>query len=161
VLRRKVILSAGAIAAGIATVSLSPTAAKESDRLTPEHVLQFMQQFDEAASKKDFSLLSNMIHERASYRLNDGDFFGRDAVRSALEKTWQSAYKVDSERFYLSDIQVLSTDQASASVTYTYNWEWSLAGKQYRMQGRGTRVFVKENGSLQIMHTHLSTFPKG
>lgn len=64
------------------------------------------------------------------------------------------------ERFYLTDIVVLSCDQASAAVTYTYNWEGAQEGKAFRIQGRGTRVVVQADGRLQIIHEHLSRFPK-
>ena len=101
-----------------------------------------------------------MIHERAYFRFNDGDFIGRDAVRAAFEKTWKSGPGIRRERFYLTDVTVLSTDRASATVTYTYNWEGVMEEKPFRIQGRGTRVIVREDGRLQIIHEHLSRFPK-
>jgi len=101
-----------------------------------------------------------MIHERAFFRFNDGDFKGRAAVREAFEKTWRGSAGLKKERFYLSDIVVLSTDQASATATYTYNWEGTMDGRPFRVQGRGTRVLVREQGRLQIIHEHLSRFPK-
>ena len=123
-------------------------------------VLQFLQQFDALADKKDFSLISDMIHERAVFRFNDGDFVGRQAVKGAFERTWQSGSGVQNERFFLTDIVVLSTDLASATATYTYNWEGVREGRQIRVQGRGTRVLVRQHGRLQIIHEHLSRFPK-
>ena len=35
-----------------------------------------------------------------------------------------------------------------------------MEGKSFRIQGRGTRVLVVRNGRLQIIHEHLSRFPK-
>lgn len=130
------------------------------DVISEDSVVQFLKQFEEIAEKKDFSMIHDMIHERAFFRFNDGDFVGRQAVKRAFEKTWQGGSKVQNERFYLSDIVVLSTDHASASATYTYNWEGVNEGRQFRIQGRGTRVLVREQGRLQIIHEHLSRFPK-
>lgn len=130
------------------------------ESISEASVVQFLNQFDELADKKDFSLISDMIHERAFFRFNDGDFVGRPAVRGAFEKTWQGAATVQNERFFLSDIVVLSTDASSAAVTYTYNWEGVHEGRHIRVQGRGTRVLVQDQGRLQVIHEHLSRFPK-
>lgn len=130
------------------------------DVISKESVVQFLNRFEEIAEKEDFSLIKDMIHEQAFFRFNDGDFVGRQAVQGVFEKTWKGAPNTKKERFYLSDIVVLSTDHASATATYTYNWEGIHEGRQFRIQGRGTRVLVKEHGRLQIIHEHLSRFPK-
>ncbi len=129
--------------------------------ISKETVVQFVNRFEELAEKEDFSLIRDMIHERAFFRFNDGDFVGRQAVQDAFEKTWKSGgSNIKKVRFYLSDIVILSTDRASATATYTYNWEGMQDGREFRIQGRGTRVLVKQQGRLQIIHEHLSRFPK-
>ena len=131
-----------------------------SKGVSKEAVVHFLTQFEELAEKENFSLIKGMIHEQAFFRFNDGDFVGRPAVQGAFEKTWESAPNVRKERFYLTDIVVLSTDSTSATATYTYNWEGAQEGRQFRITGRGTRVLVKVDGQLQIIHEHLSRFPK-
>ena len=130
------------------------------DPISETSVVQFLHRFDELAGKKDFSLISPMIHERAFFRFNDGDFVGQQAVKAAFESSWRSGSEVQNERFFLTDIVVLSTDGASATATYTYNWEGVREGRPIRVQGRGTRVLVRQQGSLQIIHEHLSPFPR-
>ena len=152
------------ISVGLGMFSISTRtkelAAVSQDTISEESVVQFLTQFEKIAEKKDFSLISEMIHERAFFRFNDGDFVGRQTLKGAFEKTWQGASKIRDERFYLSDIVVLSTDHRSASVTYTYNWEGVHESGPLRIQGRGTRVLIRERGRLQIIHEHLSRFPK-
>ena len=128
--------------------------------LTKDSVLQFLNCFEEIAEKESFDLIENMIHDDAFFRFNDGDFFGKPAVRGAFEKTWKGSANVRKERFYLTDVQVLTVDKQSATATYTYNWEGSMDGKSFRIQGRGTRVLVVEDDRLQIIHEHLSRHPK-
>jgi ketosteroid isomerase-like protein len=128
--------------------------------LSKESVFAFLNRFEQIAEKEDFSLIHDMIHERAFFRFNDGDFIGRPAVQGAFEKTWKGGSGVKKLRFYLSDIVVLSVDHASATATYTYHWEGAQDGRPFRIQGRGTRVLVMEQGRLQIIHEHLSRFPK-
>lgn len=128
--------------------------------LTKEAVIRFLDEFEALAEKESFDLIEDRVHERAFFRFNDGDFVGRPAVRGAFEKTWKGSANVTKERFYLTDVQVLTVDSASATATYTYHWEGQMDGKPFRIQGRGTRVLVVEGGRMQIIHEHLSRWPK-
>lgn len=128
--------------------------------ISTDAVVQFLNRFEEIAEKEDFALIKDMIHERAYFRFNDGDFLGRQAIQAVFEKTWRGDPSVKKARFYLSDIVVLTADQSTATATYTYNWEGSQGGREFRVQGRGTRVLLKENGQLRIIHEHLSRFPR-
>ena len=127
--------------------------------VTAESVVQFLNHFEELAMKEDFRLLEDMIDERAYFRFNDGDFVGRKAIQAVFEKTWRGDPTVKKPRFYLSEIVVLTTDRASASATYTYNWEGAQGGREFKIQGRGTRVLAHEGGRFRIVHEHLSRFP--
>lgn len=129
------------------------------EALTKDAVVQFLNRFEEIAENENFDLIQHMVHDNAVFRFNDGDFVGKQAVRGAFEKTWKGSANVRKERFYLTDIQVLAVDARSAAATYTYHWEGSVDGRSFRIQGRGTRVLVVENGQLQIIHEHLSRFP--
>lgn len=128
--------------------------------ISKDSVVQFLNQFEAIAEKENFDLIQDMVHDQAFFRFNDGDFVGKQAIRGVFEKTWRGSAKVKKDRFYLTDIQVLTVDAKSATATYTYNWEGSIDGKAFRIQGRGTRVLVVEDGGLQIIHEHLSRHPK-
>ncbi|MGL4233010.1 MAG: nuclear transport factor 2 family protein [Casimicrobium sp.] len=129
--------------------------------MTHQSVIDFLNNFEAIAQKKNFDLVSDMVHERAVFRFNDGDFVGRPAVRAAFEKTWASSTgKPEQEKFYLSDIVVVATDTNAAAATYNWNWEGVSQGKSFRIQGRGTRVLVREGERWQIIHEHLSRMPK-
>lgn len=128
--------------------------------MTRDDVVQFLKRFDELALKEDFGLLQDMIHERAFFRLHDGDHVGRRAIRGVLEKSWLGSSGLKRERFYISDIQVLTVDDKSATATFTYNWEGSMGKQSFSLQGRGTRVMVVVDDQMQIIHEHLSQFPQ-
>lgn len=138
----------------------SPRGHSADTTLTKNAIVQFLNHFEEVAEKENFDLVQDMVHDKAVFRFNDGDFIGKQAVRSAFEKTWKGgSANVKKTRFYLTDIQVLTTDTKSATAAYTYNWEGAMDGRPFRIQGRGTRVVVVEDGRLQIIHEHLSRFP--
>ena len=127
--------------------------------VTEDSVVQFLNHFEEIAMKEDFGLLQDMIDENAYFRFNDGDFVGRKAIQAVFEKTWKGDPTVKKAQFYLSNIVVLTTDTASASATYTYNWEGSQGIREFKIQGRGTRVLAHADGKFRIIHEHLSRFP--
>ena len=127
--------------------------------VTAESVIRFLNHFEDVAMKEDFSLLEDMIDERAYFRFNDGDFVGRQAIRASFEKTWKGDPTVKKARFYLSDIVVLTTDTSSATATYTYNWEGTQGNREFEIKGRGTRVLVQLGGRFRIIHEHLSRRP--
>jgi ketosteroid isomerase-like protein len=128
--------------------------------ITPDEVTRFLHRFEALAEKEDFALVRPLIDERAYFRFNDGDFIGHEAIQRAFEKTWRGDPTVKKARFYLSDITVLTTDRASATATYTWTWEGAQAGREFRIQGRGTRVLVLDQGQWRIVHEHLSRFPR-
>ena len=137
----------------------APGGASGGAPLTADAVLAFLHRFEELAAHEDFDLLQDLVHDNAVFRFNDGDFVGKASVRGAFEKTWKGSPGVKKDRFYLSDIRVLSVDVNSASATYTYHWEGSMDGRSFHIQGRGTRVLLRTSGRLQIVHEHLSRFP--
>jgi len=128
-------------------------------RVDADAVVAFLHHFEELAMQEDFSLLEEMIDERAVFRFNDGDFVGRAAIRAAFEKTWRGDPTVRKAKFHLTDIVVLTVDERSASVTYTWNWEGEQGGQSFVVRGRGTRVLAHDGGRFRIVHEHLSRFP--
>ena len=128
--------------------------------ITVDIVVHFLNRFEALAEQEDFSLIRDMIHEDAYFRFNDGDFVGHPAIQAVFEKTWRGDPSVKKARFYLSDTVVLTTDHSTATATYTYNWEGSQDGRTFTIRGRGTRVLVRVNGELRIIHEHLSRYPK-
>jgi ketosteroid isomerase-like protein len=159
--RREVIFTVAAATGlgGSACTTTVQESLQMQSTVTAESVIRFLNHFEDVAMKEDFSLLEDMIDDRAYFRFNDGDFVGRQAIRAVFEKTWKGDPTVKKARFYLSDIVVLTTDTASATATYTYNWEGSQGSREFKIQGRGTRVLVHVGGRFRIIHEHLSRRP--
>ena len=120
--------------------------------ITTEAVEAFLHEFEALAGKEDFSLIQELIDEKAYFRFNDGDFVGRARIRAAFEKTWRGDPSVKKARFYLTDIVVLTTDTTTATATYTYNWEGSQGDNAFTVKGSVTRVLRLEQGRFRIFH---------
>jgi hypothetical protein len=160
VLVRTALLSASVCFAFASCVNGPSELPRMLPTIPADSVIQFLNRFEELSQKEDFALIEDMIHEKAFFRFNDGDFVGRPAIQAAFEKTWRSDPSVKKARFFLSDIVVLTSDQSTATATYTYHWEGSQGGREFRIQGRGTRVLLLEGDRLRIIHEHLSRFPR-
>ena len=128
--------------------------------ITESEVHEFLNRFEQLSRARDFDLIEHLVHADALFRFNDGDFRGRAAVREIYEKTWALSADDPDEKYYLTDIEILSADQNSAAATFTYNWEGGSADQAFSIRGRGTFVLVKADGQLQIIHEHLSRVPK-
>lgn len=127
--------------------------------LTETEVISFLLEFERLAEREDFALVRELIDEHAFFRFNDGDYVGRAAIQGAFERTWRGDPTIHKARYFLSDIQVLTVDERTASVTYTYNWEGRQGEQRFAIRGRGTRVLARSGDSLRIVHEHLSRFP--
>jgi hypothetical protein len=105
--RHEVILAIAAAGRPRASTSITvQEAARMEASVTAESVVRFLNHFEEVAMQEDFSLLEDMIDERAYFRFNDGDFVGRKAIQSVFEKTWKGDPTVKKARFYFSNLHV-------------------------------------------------------
>jgi ketosteroid isomerase-like protein len=127
--------------------------------ITAEAVTAFLVEFERLAERQDFGLIRDLIDEHAFFRFNDGDFVGLPAIQAVFEKTWRGDPAVRRARFWLSDIVVLTTDQATATATYNWTWEGFHDASPFTIRGRGTRVLRSEGGRFRIVHEHLSRMP--
>jgi hypothetical protein len=126
---------------------------------TSEDVIAFLHHFESLAEQENFDLISKLIEPSAVFRFSDGDFRGHVAVRAAFEKSWRGNPAVKKSRFYLSEIEVIHVDLASASASYTWNWEGAEGDQKFKIRGRGTRVLRYAAREFTIAHEHLSRFP--
>ena len=122
--------------------------------ITTEEVLDFMQSFEETQASQQFERVAPLVHPDALFRFNDGDYRGMDQIRGAFEATW--AHDVKDERYYLTDIQVESTEANSATATFTFHWSGEGPEGPFHVVGRGTNVIVRHEGTLKVLVEHLS-----
>lgn len=123
--------------------------------ITDAEIRDFLEKYQTAANSGDFANIREMIHPEAIFRFTEGDFIGRDPIESAFEKTWGHNNTQD-ERYYLTNINVVSKDVKSATITFTFNWTGLVQGKPVHTVGRGTSVIVRNGSKLQFILEHLS-----
>jgi hypothetical protein len=122
--------------------------------ITETRVVEFLKRFEDASATELFANVVGMIHPNALFRFNDGDYRGLEAIRHAFESTW--THDVKDERYYLSDIEVVSVDTSSAAATFHFHWSGAGPQGPFQIVGRGTGLLVLHDGKLKVMVEHLS-----
>lgn len=123
--------------------------------ITDEEIKAFLSEYEAAANSQNFDNVRDLIHPNAIFRFNDGDFIGHEAIRSAFENTW--GQDIQDERYYLTNVRVISKDMKSATVTFTFNWTGRVEGRPVNTAGKGTSVIVRNETRLQFILEHLSS----
>ncbi|MYE83258.1 MAG: nuclear transport factor 2 family protein [Gammaproteobacteria bacterium] len=137
-----------------AAVCIAGGMAGMAQEITERQVLDFLDRFEAAQGARDFAAVAPMLHPDALFRFNDGDYRGLEAARGAFESTW--ALDVEDERYYLDDIDVLHTDEHSATATFKFHWSGVGDNGPFHVVGRGTSVLVRHEGELRLLVEHLS-----
>lgn len=125
-----------------------------NEPITDAEIREFLEKYETAANSGDFANVRDMIHPDAVFRFTEGDFIGRDPIQTAFEKTW--GHNIQDDRYYLTNVNVISKDMKSATITFTFNWTGVVEGRPVRTVGRGTSVVVRNEGRLQFILEHLS-----
>jgi hypothetical protein len=127
---------------------------KTGRQITEATVVECLERFVAAGATRSFANVAGMIHPKALFRFNDGDYRGLEAIQGAFESTW--AHDVKDERYYLSHIEVVSVDADSAAATFRFHWSGTGIQGPFQIEGRGTSVLVRHQGKLKVMVEHLS-----
>ncbi len=104
-----------------------------------------------------FDAVAPMIAPDAVFWFSDGTHVGHAAIRAAFERTWQL---IQDETYWLDELTWIASGAAAACGLYRYNWKGVIDGAPAQGQGRGTSVLRLGDGSWQIVHEHLSRFPR-
>jgi len=123
-------------------------------QITEAEVFEFFERYEEASATESFANVAGMIHPKALFRFNDGDYRGLYAIQGAFESTW--AQDVKDERYYLSDVEVMYVDTNSAAATFQFHWSGIGAQGAFQIVGRGTSLLVRHDGKLKLIVEHLS-----
>ena len=152
--RRRTRLPHRLLAVTCAAVCIGTNVASMAEGFTEQEVRDFLARFEQAQGTEDFDAVVPMLHPDVLFRFNDGDYRGIEAARGAFESTW--ALDVQDERYYLTDVEVLHTDEHGATATFQFHWSGVGDQGRFHVAGRGTAVLVRHDGALRLLVEHLS-----
>ena len=89
----------------------------------------------------------------ATYWFTDGSHVGREAIRDALARTWQT---IGDETYEIRDLEGVVERRDLAVFRYRFVWSRVVEGRPKSGEGRGTNVAVRRDGRWLMLHEHLS-----
>ncbi|WP_030927589.1 YybH family protein [Streptomyces sp. NRRL B-24720] len=114
---------------------------------------EFIRIYEQATNSHDITRLVPLIAPDAVYWFSDGSHRGREAVLSAISKTFAA---IRDEIYRIDDLEWIAHGNDHAVCRYRFTWTGTIDGRPRSGSGRGTNVLVSNAGTWQMHHEHLS-----
>ena len=111
----------------------------------------------EALAAQSWDEASVFFHENATVIFAEGTYHGKSQIGDAIKKTFSL---IKDEFFKISDLCWNCKTDNFASCTFRFEWSGTINGKRFTNHGRGTQVWLNENGHWQIINEHLGPVPR-
>ncbi|MET7478197.1 nuclear transport factor 2 family protein [Streptomyces sp. NPDC005648] len=115
---------------------------------------EFIRAYERATNSHDTAQLIPLIAPEAVYWFTDGSHRGREAVLSAIARTFAT---IRDEIYRIDDLEWIAHSDEHAVCRYRFTWTGTIDGEPRSGSGRGTNVLVNNAGTWQMLHEHLST----
>lgn len=115
-----------------------------------------LRDYERRTNTHRFNDLAPLIAEDATYWFTEGSFTGREAIKQAVEATWE---RIRDEQYSLHDLRWIAVDAHVAVCLYTFHWKGLVGGEAREGVGRGTSVLRQDAGRWTVIHEHLSRVP--
>ncbi|GAB4275691.1 MAG: hypothetical protein Kow0029_17090 [Candidatus Rifleibacteriota bacterium] len=113
--------------------------------------------YEAALEKQSWDEVKDFFHENCTVVFAEATYYGKEQVSGAIKKTFSL---IKDESFVLSNINWTIVRENFASCTFNFEWSGTINGKRFTNPGRGTAVWVLENGSWQIVNEHFGPMPR-
>ena len=116
-------------------------------------VKETLQAYINATNTHKFEQVKTLLNENAIFMFSDQTCTNMQDIQRYFEQAWAT---IKQEIYSISNVEWLYIHDTSATCIYTYHYEGYNQGQFVKGSGRATNVFVKVNGSWQLIHEHLS-----
>lgn len=117
--------------------------------MTPHDLLE---KYETALSKQQWYLVAPLMHKDICVTFSNGTFKGIDQVQTAFEANFAL---IKEEEYAISHTHWAHITETHAVCLYEFNWSGMISGALCSGSGRGTSVFIFEQGKWQIINEHL------
>lgn len=111
----------------------------------------------EALASQRWEAASIFFHENATVIFAEGTYHGKAAIGMTIRKTFSL---IKDELFDMYDLRWNLQGEEFASCTFNFKWAGTINGNRFTNPGRGTLVWVKENGKWLIINEHFGPIPR-
>ncbi|NCB39309.1 MAG: nuclear transport factor 2 family protein [Erysipelotrichia bacterium] len=123
-------------------------------KLTVEETLR---EYESALATQSWDAAEEFFHDNATVVFVEGTYFGKKQVGLAIHKTFSM---IKDENFVISGLHWTMKRDNFASCTFQFEWSGTINRKRFTNLGRGTLVWIHEDGRWQIVNEHFGSMPK-
>jgi ketosteroid isomerase-like protein len=116
----------------------------------------FMREYAVQTNTHEFDQVATLIAADAVYFFSEGTYTGREELRAAFERTWDTIHDED---YRIEDVRWLAADERMAVCVYHFRWRGIINGQPREGVGRGTSVLARSDPGWRVIHEHLSSMP--
>lgn len=113
--------------------------------------------YETALGKQTWEAVEEFFHPNCTVIFAEANYYGKNQVSGAISKTFSL---IKDENFSLSEINWTIVRENFASCTFNFEWSGTINGKRFTNPGRGTAVWILENGHWQIVNEHFGPMPR-
>ena len=118
---------------------------------------EVLNNYIDALAAQSSDTASEFFHEKATVIFAEGTYHGKASIRAAFSKTFSI---IKDEFFDIKDLRWNLQNEQFASCTFCFKWEGTLNGNRFMNPGRGTLVWVCDNGKWLIINEHFGPMPR-
>lgn len=118
---------------------------------------QTLNNYIDALASQSWEAASVFFHENATVVFAEGTYHGKSAIGNAMKKTFSL---IKDELFDIHDVRWNLKTDAFATCNFNFKWTGTINGKRFTNPGRGTLVWIKEDGNWLIINEHFGPMPR-
>lgn len=124
------------------------------DLSTPEKALGA---YIDATNSHVFEKVARVLAGTVIFWFQDQEYRGAESARVYFEGAWES---LPDEKYRIDNVVWIQRCQTSATCLFSYSFTGTRNGHVVSGGGKGTNVFVSEQGQWRLIHEHLTGLKK-
>jgi ketosteroid isomerase-like protein len=119
---------------------------------------EHLRAYEVALGSQDWAAVEPLVHDDFTVTFSSGAHHrGKDDVGAAFARNFAL---IEDERFELSDVEWVATDERHAVCVYRFHWSGLIDGKPASGGGRGTSVLTNDGDGWLVLAEHLGPGPR-
>lgn len=120
-------------------------------------VEETLKAYESALATQSWDAAAEFFHENATVIFTEGTYRGKAQVGAAIHKTFSL---IKDEKFEIANLHWNLKTEQFASCTFEYEWSGTINKNRFTNLGRGTLVWINEDGRWQIINEHFGLKPR-
>lgn len=120
-------------------------------------VEETLNEYIAALATQSWDAADGFFHQNTTVIFAEGTYRGKGQVGIAIRKTFSM---IKDENFVITNLHWNMKTEQFATCTFDYEWSGTLNNRRFTTPGRGTLVWIFDNGRWQIINEHFGPMPR-